>query len=394
MTTAGSRDPRGRAGAMGAIPLFPSGEDANPLNRRLPAEVITRRRREIKKPEEKTSDEVKVDLKTALSLKPEARLKWLSKAFKMVEESRAAATELFDILSSRKFATGVPSKICRKLRTVVYESESLFSDKQRRYLKSDEWALNASCGDGGVERDTEKDKDEDEDDKPQLDPKTVAKQSRPSQLPAWTTLRPVSVCLADERKRSDVLASDVRDKSKPVPVAKIQMDAGGVWMEAEDAAARQREQALERARRDAARAREHAKRQTLEREAQSRAEAEECKRRELEDQVDDSLMLLERLAEKRQQAQPEERKRKEKSRSRSRSRGRGSRRKRDRRKTSRSISVGSRSRSRRKSGKGKDRVDFSEALARRMREREGDLDSARMPVVDPGHAKRHLAGLQ
>lgn len=385
---AGGRDPRGRTGVMGAIPLFPSGEDANPLNRRLPAEVITRRRREVKKTEEKPSDEVKVDLKTALSLKPEARLKWLSKAFKMVEEGRAAATELFDILSSRKFATGVPSKICRKLRGVVYESVDVFSEKQRRYLKSDEWALNASCGDGGVERE-EKHDDHDDEDGPEPEPKPMPKISRPAKgLLVQPVPRQVSVSLINEQKRSDALASEVRPQQRPsIPVAKIQMDTGGVWMEAEDAAARQREHALERARRDAARAREQAKRQTLEREAQDRAEAEESKRRQLEDQVDDSLMLLERLAEKRQQP--------ERSRSKSRSRrgSRRTRRKRDRRKTSRSISVGSRSRSRRKPGKGKDRVDFSEALARRMREREGDLDSARMPVVDPGHAKRHLAGL-
>jgi len=50
--------------------LFHSGEDANPLNRRLPAEVVSRRRREVKKTDEKNIDEVRVDLKTALLSKP------------------------------------------------------------------------------------------------------------------------------------------------------------------------------------------------------------------------------------------------------------------------------------------------------------------------------------
>ena len=55
--------------------------DANPMHRRLPAEVVSRRRKEEKskvETKEKT-DEVLVDLKTAITLKPEARTRWLSK---------------------------------------------------------------------------------------------------------------------------------------------------------------------------------------------------------------------------------------------------------------------------------------------------------------------------
>lgn len=56
--------------------------DANPMHRRLPAEVVSRRPRKEEKSKVETkekSDEVVVDLKTAITLKPEARTKWLSK---------------------------------------------------------------------------------------------------------------------------------------------------------------------------------------------------------------------------------------------------------------------------------------------------------------------------
>eukprot|EP00419_Tripos_fusus_P082498 CAMPEP_0172936584 /NCGR_PEP_ID=MMETSP1075-20121228/222092_1 /TAXON_ID=2916 /ORGANISM="Ceratium fusus, Strain PA161109" /LENGTH=336 /DNA_ID=CAMNT_0013797957 /DNA_START=49 /DNA_END=1061 /DNA_ORIENTATION=- len=112
--------------------LFHSGEDANPLNRRLPAEVVARRRREVRKPEEKPVDEVRVDSKTALLLKPEARLKWLAKACKMAEDGKASTTELHSIISSRKFAAGVHPKIGRRMAETVLENLGIFSDKQQK----------------------------------------------------------------------------------------------------------------------------------------------------------------------------------------------------------------------------------------------------------------------
>ncbi|CAJ1460233.1 unnamed protein product [Effrenium voratum] len=77
--------------------------DANPMHRRLPAEVVSRRRAEKKPPApEPKTDEVTVDLKTAITLKPEARTKWLSKACAMVEQGKAKSTDLYDIVTNRK----------------------------------------------------------------------------------------------------------------------------------------------------------------------------------------------------------------------------------------------------------------------------------------------------
>jgi len=131
----GARLPAQRLSSTAPI-LFPSGEDANPLNRRLPAEVVTRQRRVDKKPvQEKLTEEVQVDLRTALSLRPDARQKWLSRAFKMAEEGKASKTDLFDILASRKFTTDIHPKVGRKLFATVLENANIFSDKQLSPLR-------------------------------------------------------------------------------------------------------------------------------------------------------------------------------------------------------------------------------------------------------------------
>merc|ERR1712224_723012 len=58
---------------------------------------------------EEEPEEVTVDLRTALALKADARPKWLSRACKMAEEGKASKTDLYDILSSRKFVARIPA---------------------------------------------------------------------------------------------------------------------------------------------------------------------------------------------------------------------------------------------------------------------------------------------
>lgn len=111
--------------------------DANPLHRRIPGEVVSRRARLVKKPvPEKEPDEVIVDLKAAVALKPEQRLKWLTKACNMVTDGIASSTDLYDIIVNRKFVAGMPERVVRKISTLIQESLDLFSDKQQRYLSS------------------------------------------------------------------------------------------------------------------------------------------------------------------------------------------------------------------------------------------------------------------
>lgn len=144
--------PRGRPASNSM--LLPSGEDANPLNRRLPAEIVSRRRPNARgqKTEERLQEEVEMDMKAVLALKAEARPKWLAKACKMAEDGRTSVGELYNIVSSRKFAAGLPTRIGRKLASLLRDNLELFSDKQQRYLKSKECLLIAGYSADGEGR--------------------------------------------------------------------------------------------------------------------------------------------------------------------------------------------------------------------------------------------------
>jgi len=120
--------------------------DANPMHRRLPAEITSRRAEKIIKkgptqPKTKTED-VEVDLNKAVSVKPDARPKWLSKACRMTQEGKAPSTELYNIVVSRRFSAGIPERIGRKIGVIVQKHLDLFSDKQRRHLTSSDFHLN------------------------------------------------------------------------------------------------------------------------------------------------------------------------------------------------------------------------------------------------------------
>lgn len=356
------------------------------MNRRLPAEVVTRRRPTAKKPEEKPTEEVTVDLKTYLTLRPEARIKWLGKAIKMAEDGKTATTDLFDIVASRKFSGGIPAKVGRKLWGMVMESCNLFSDKQQRYLRSEEWAMTAKFGGKEEMPDRNDDKDDDEvDDAP----------DGPD---------------ADESKKD----------GKSSELAKAEPD-GGIWTSVEQTNRKEMRAKEETA--NAKRTRSEAF-ERMERSKWMAEEAESSKKREIqqqqdakrqaEEEADSSLMLLDRLFNKNKAPSPEpepirerERERPRKSRRDSRDRRRGMSR-------SRSISIqrspsrkrgrgrsssGSRGRrGRRDDRKKKNRGDrgdrggggdsLQDLIRKRMAEREAEMDSARVPVVEPGHAQR------
>lgn len=358
--------------------MTPAGEDANPLNRRLPAEVVTRKRPALpKKVEEKPPDEVEVDLKVALALKSDARIKWLGKACNMAQEGRADTTDLYDIVANKKFAAGVHPKVGRKIRDVVRDIMSVFSDKQQRHLKSDDWLFNSSI----------------------LEQTAPVVETSAAPAAAFAAADAADAAVAAARApaalAADSAAPDDRlmkprmffeKASDKAPVDKASADKAaasdkGGWV----VAPRQPERmpgpedrggwSVVDDRRRKVTDRENRER-LLEQEEQSKKEKERAARKKLEAQVDDSMMLLERLEKKKQQ-EPEPDRASSKRRKRSRSR--------------RSVSVQamkSRSRSRRRRpDKKMDKAAFSEAIKRRLEEREA-RDTTRIPVVDPDHAKR------
>jgi len=380
--------------------LFPSGEDANPLHKRLPAEVVTRRRRpEAKVVEEKSIDEVKVDLKTAVGLKPDTRPKWLAKACKMAEEGRASTTELYNIITSRKFLGGLPSKIGRRLRDVVHENVGLFSDKQQRYLRSDDWALNAKYGEKADDVEDAAAKEDDDGDDAQPPPPRDDDDKSPPPPPEKAS---------KDKKKSDRKESDKRDAERKEAERRraslgtvVEQLPGDTWVSTprgQDDRVMSRDSAVaeERARRKEKEREEQERWMEVEAEASRRraAEQQEAKKRQLEDEADSSMMLLESMmgGGSALATQPEPTRESRRDDNRGRGRGGLSR--------SRSIRVRSRSRRRRKGSRDRrrrrspseerPRVDFAEALRRRMEERETN-DTTRIPVVDPGHAARWAA---
>jgi len=338
------------------------------MRRRLPAEVITRKRKEVRQVEEKVAEDVRVDLKTAISLKPDSRPKWLAKAFKMVEDGKAPSSELYAIITSRKFIGGLPGKIGRRLHEIVMEGIDSFSEKQRRFLNSEDWALQAQYAD----KPAEATKDDDAGDDPPSPPekeepekKAAGKEGKDNAEETWVTAPAARI--HQERNARETQLAEERAKRK-----EKEREEQERWMEAQAEASQKKAK-----------------------------EQQEAKRRQLEDEVDNSLSLLGDLSSPPpgNSSSAKDKKRKDRDRDRDRDRDdKESRGRKGRDGLSRSRSVKARSRSRRRKrsksrGRRRDRsgsrpkVDFNEALRRRLQEREAS-DTTRMAVVDPGHAQR------
>lgn len=334
----------------------PSGDDANPFNQRLPAEVVSRRARpQPKKAEPEKTDQVEIDLQTAISLRPEKRLAWLLKACKMAADGKASCGELFNIVTTRRFAS-VPEKVGKKMRDGVLEHVGLFSDKQQRHLRSEEWALNVYGDNKGDEprKDDSDSDDEDENQKPAEAQDAPRKDGEPRRH------------FTDKVEKEKTASSRAAPVDRPLgKIGSMKSDGGGGttiggWVSVpqinSDRQARHALLALER-------------RKAKERDQDEKPKEEEPqelgrKKRQHEQDVDSSLQMLESLNAQKQHSPR---------------RSSGARRDRGLSR-SRSISV-KRSPSRKKKHKGTnmDRQTFEAALAQRMNARD-KADTTRNPV--------------
>mmetsp|Transcript_55711 Transcript_55711/g.129748 ORF Transcript_55711/g.129748 Transcript_55711/m.129748 type:complete len:377 (-) Transcript_55711:111-1241(-) len=255
--------------------------DANPMHRRIPAEVVSRRarappRKLVPQERERDNEEVTVDLKAAIMLKPEARPRWLIKACKMVAEGRASSTELYNIIVSRKFASGLPERVGRRLVSIVEDSIDLFSDKQQRYLSSSDCPLmahlrarddalltNADIEEVTMDRDHERDAAD----------AALALVGDPAAVARASALEALQRREKEERER------------------RLAEEGAAKWQAAQDEAALRRQVADAKAlaRREAARREEKKRQQDAEEETAKRQAAEEeaARRRKLEEEADD-----------------------------------------------------------------------------------------------------------
>lgn len=116
-------------------------DDANPLNRRLPAEVVSRRRKPEKIQAAQKEEPLSTDKATVLALKAEHRLKWLSKALQKCQEGKVANTIIYDIVTNKGFTSDVGDKIGVKMFRAIRANLPLFSQKQQRFLQDGECRL-------------------------------------------------------------------------------------------------------------------------------------------------------------------------------------------------------------------------------------------------------------
>lgn len=112
-------------------------DDANPLNRRLPAEVVSRRHKPEKRKQEEEEAPFVTDRAQVLAMKPEQRVKWLGKALQKGQEGKIPMTTLYDIIAHAKFALGASENVGRKMFKIVRANLGQFSSKQQRFLEAD-----------------------------------------------------------------------------------------------------------------------------------------------------------------------------------------------------------------------------------------------------------------
>lgn len=80
------------------------------------------------------SSGVATDLKTVLDMKPEQRSKWLQKACGLAEGGALKASQIYDVVSSRKIASGMTDKVGQQMLRTLQKHINIFSEKQQRYL--------------------------------------------------------------------------------------------------------------------------------------------------------------------------------------------------------------------------------------------------------------------
>jgi len=282
--------------------------DANPMHRRIPAEIVSRRARVPRKllPQEKEreNEDVVVDLRAAVALKPETRPRWLSKACKMVSEDRASSTELYNIIVSRKFSSGLPDRVARRLIAVIEESVELFSDKQQRYLLSSDCPLMAQRG---VRVDTALPEEEPEDAATAEQVRSAAAATATADADAADAALALAgsdtrahipsertTAIDTQHRRERAAREAVRDRRQAEDGATVKWtneEGAAKWQVVQDEASlrRQAADARAQAQREAVKREERKRQQDAEEEVSKRRalDAEEARRRKLEQEADD-----------------------------------------------------------------------------------------------------------
>lgn len=78
-----------------------------------------------------------IDVRAVLAMKPDQRVKWLSKACRRVADGEANVKHVFDVLSNRRITSDMALKAGQRMLRALREHLYLFSEKQQRYLSEE-----------------------------------------------------------------------------------------------------------------------------------------------------------------------------------------------------------------------------------------------------------------
>eukprot|EP00933_Yihiella_yeosuensis_P077500 TRINITY_DN8800_c1_g1_i1.p1 TRINITY_DN8800_c1_g1~~TRINITY_DN8800_c1_g1_i1.p1 ORF type:complete len:332 (+),score=99.98 TRINITY_DN8800_c1_g1_i1:147-1142(+) len=109
------------------------GEDANPMNKSLPGEIIRRSHKGGKNQKDDASAATN-DRKAVFAMKPDQRVKWLQKALQQAEDSKFPVATLFDIIGHPKYVSDLQEKVGGKMFRMVRAKLEVFSAKQQKNL--------------------------------------------------------------------------------------------------------------------------------------------------------------------------------------------------------------------------------------------------------------------
>lgn len=110
--------------------------DANPMYKRLPAEVVSRRTRVEPTPVEQFVPQT-IELDQVLQKKAEGRAKWLAKALQQAAEGRLNAQSLYEVVAHTRFIEDLTDKTGKKMYRTLHANLGVFSTKQRKFLEKE-----------------------------------------------------------------------------------------------------------------------------------------------------------------------------------------------------------------------------------------------------------------
>jgi len=119
-----------------------AGIDPTKIDEQWLGEVMSRRQKKEAKVDEdvekekKLAAELPMEKSEVVAKKPEGRLTWLHKALVLAAKGRIAVPQIYSIIQSSKFTSGVSNKVGLKMKGLVLANLHLFKKEQQKSLQN------------------------------------------------------------------------------------------------------------------------------------------------------------------------------------------------------------------------------------------------------------------